>query len=259
MASQDRADIYARITAEIVAAIEAGTDDYSMPWHHDGAATARPVNVASGKTYRGVNVLALWVAAIVKNIRRAFGVPTGNGTNLEHRFARVSAPPQWCSGSGSDPANRRRPGQRRRRPPSFPGPGLSGVQSGSGRRLRPRADHAPVGDRAHRPRGGVLYEPRDYDGLRRRPGLLLSFGGQGPYARVRRFQGRGGTLQRPVHEGVHATAAKHRLNRDLSGRFGSEAYAMEEVVAEAGACMILADLEIAARPRPTMRPISRPG
>ena len=29
---------------------------------------------------------------------------------------------------------------------------------------------------------------------------------------------------------------------------GSEAYAMEEVVAEAGACMILADLGIAARP-----------
>ena len=71
MASQDRADIYARITAEIVAAIEAGTDNYSMPWHHDRAATARPVNVASGKTYRGVNVLALWVAA------HSAGYPTG--------------------------------------------------------------------------------------------------------------------------------------------------------------------------------------
>ena len=71
MAPQDRADIYARITAEIVAAIEAGADDYCMPWHHDGAATARPVNVASGKTYRGVNVLALWVAA------HSAGYPTG--------------------------------------------------------------------------------------------------------------------------------------------------------------------------------------
>ena len=49
MASQDRADIYARITAEIVAAIEAGTDDYSMPWHHNGAATARPVNSRPAK------------------------------------------------------------------------------------------------------------------------------------------------------------------------------------------------------------------
>ncbi|SDR63805.1 protein of unknown function [Rhizobiales bacterium GAS113] len=71
MASQHRADVYDRITAEIVAAIEAGAGDYSMPWHHDGAATARPVNVASGKAYRGVNVLALRVAA------HGTGYPTG--------------------------------------------------------------------------------------------------------------------------------------------------------------------------------------
>ncbi|TIP69618.1 MAG: hypothetical protein E5X53_33420 [Mesorhizobium sp.] len=32
------------------------------------------------------------------------------------------------------------------------------------------------------------------------------------------------------HEGLHATAAKHRLDRDLSGRFGSEAYDMEEII-----------------------------
>jgi antirestriction protein ArdC len=51
------------------------------------------------------------------------------------------------------------------------------------------------------------------------------------------------------HEAVHATAAKHRLDRDLSDRFGSEAYAMEEIIAEAGAAMILADLAIATRPR----------
>lgn len=71
MASQDRADIYTRITAEIVAAIEAGVGEWRMPWHHDGASTARPVNVASRKGYRGVNVLALWIAS------QAAGYPTG--------------------------------------------------------------------------------------------------------------------------------------------------------------------------------------
>jgi len=63
MTSLDRADVYARITAEIVAAIEAGAGEYVMPWHHSGTSTARPVNVASGKAYRGVNTLALWVTA----------------------------------------------------------------------------------------------------------------------------------------------------------------------------------------------------
>src|SRR6185295_15159719 len=55
-----RADVYSRITDEIVAAIEKGAGDWRMPWHHDGGSTARPRNVASDKPYRGINILALW-------------------------------------------------------------------------------------------------------------------------------------------------------------------------------------------------------
>lgn len=40
-----------------------------------------------------------------------------------------------------------------------------------------------------------------------------------------------------LHEMIHATGAKKRLDRNLSGRFGSNAYAMEELVAEIGAAM----------------------
>lgn len=38
-----------------------------------------------------------------------------------------------------------------------------------------------------------------------------------------------------AHETIHATGHKNRLNRDLTGRFGSEAYAMEELIADIGA------------------------
>jgi antirestriction protein ArdC len=38
-----------------------------------------------------------------------------------------------------------------------------------------------------------------------------------------------------AHEHVHATGHESRLARDLSGRFGSDAYAVEELVAELGA------------------------
>ena len=58
-----RTDIYTRITAEIVAAIEAGASTYKMPWHHDGNAISQPTNVVSRKIYRGANVIMLWVAA----------------------------------------------------------------------------------------------------------------------------------------------------------------------------------------------------
>ena len=60
---QDRTDVYNRITAEIIAAIEAGAGEFKMPWHHTGTSIARPTNIASGKGYRGVNVLALWIGA----------------------------------------------------------------------------------------------------------------------------------------------------------------------------------------------------
>ena len=63
-APSDRADVYARVTAEIIAAIEVGAGEWRMPWHHDGASTSRPTNVASGKRYRGINTVALWVAAV---------------------------------------------------------------------------------------------------------------------------------------------------------------------------------------------------
>jgi antirestriction protein ArdC len=63
MTAETRADIYSRITAEIVAAIETGAGEWHMPWHHSGGSIARPANVASGKPYRGINTLALWIAA----------------------------------------------------------------------------------------------------------------------------------------------------------------------------------------------------
>jgi antirestriction protein ArdC len=51
------------------------------------------------------------------------------------------------------------------------------------------------------------------------------------------------------HEAAHGVGAKHRLDRDLTGRFGSAKYAMDEVVCELTSSFILADLGIAHRPR----------
>ena len=62
--STNRADVYSRITAEIVATIERGAGEWRAPWFHNGASVARPTNVASGKRYRGINTLALWTAGL---------------------------------------------------------------------------------------------------------------------------------------------------------------------------------------------------
>ena len=53
-----------------------------------------------------------------------------------------------------------------------------------------------------------------------------------------------------AHECTHWSGSKTRLDRDFGGhRFGSEGYAVEELVAELGAAFLCADLELALEPR----------
>lgn len=52
------------------------------------------------------------------------------------------------------------------------------------------------------------------------------------------------------HETAHAAGARHRLDRDLTGRFGSASYAMDEVIAELTSSFVMADLAIAYRHAP---------
>ena len=47
-----------------------------------------------------------------------------------------------------------------------------------------------------------------------------------------------------LHELTHSTGHKTRLDRDFSGRFGTEAYAFEELIAELGSAFLNADLGI---------------
>ena len=63
MGKEQRFDIHQHITNQIVAAIERGAGEFRLPWHRSAGNIMRPVNVASKKAYRGVNVLALWATA----------------------------------------------------------------------------------------------------------------------------------------------------------------------------------------------------
>ena len=59
-------DVYARVTSQIVTAIENGVGNWRMPWHTSGRFASSPVNVISRKPYRGINTLCLWSAAEAK-------------------------------------------------------------------------------------------------------------------------------------------------------------------------------------------------
>jgi antirestriction protein ArdC len=60
---KSKRDIHGEITQQIIAAIEVGAGNFQMPWHQAGKGLSRPVNALSGKAYRGINILSLWVSA----------------------------------------------------------------------------------------------------------------------------------------------------------------------------------------------------
>jgi antirestriction protein ArdC len=253
MEKQERGDNYSRITADIIAAIEAGAAEFKMPWHHDGSSTSRPINVVSNKPYRRINTLALWASATRRSyasgvwgtyqqwnaksaqVRRGEHGTTivfwkiddsasqnqddGNLDN-EARYHRVFARAYTVFNSaqvdGYTPpeltilANSERIGAADRFCSNL---GIDVRHGGD------RAFYTPTGDFVQMPEFQQFHDGVSY------------------YAVL-------------LHESGHASGAKHRLDRDLSGRFGSEAYAMEECVVELLSALICADLSLSIVPRP---------
>jgi antirestriction protein ArdC len=246
-----RADVYTRITAEIVAAIEQGAGEWRAPWFHNETSSARPTNVASGKRYRGINTVALWAAAM------AAGYSDGLwGTYRQWQDAgaqvrkgeRATAVVLWKQIVSSEPADD------------------DDGDDGGTRRMLARAfsvfNVAQV-DGYERPPTGVLPESERLahaGAFIANLGIKTVLGGSEAcylpssdtvfmpaFASFRDAASFYGVW---LHENGHASGAKHRLDRDLSGRFGSAAYAAEECCVEILSGLVLADLGIAHHPRP---------
>ncbi len=77
-----RIDVHEQITNRIIAAIEQGAGDFKLPWHRPAGSIKRPVNIQSGKGYRGINVVTLWVEAQM----RGYSVPVW-GTYKQYQEA----------------------------------------------------------------------------------------------------------------------------------------------------------------------------
>ena len=60
-----RADVYSRITYNIVSALELGTRPWIRPWNAEHAAgrTTKPLRHC-GTSYNGINIIILWQAAM---------------------------------------------------------------------------------------------------------------------------------------------------------------------------------------------------
>lgn len=239
----ERADVYSRITTQIVAAIEAGAGDWRMPWHHDGAATTRPQNVTSRKRYRGVNVLALWIAA------EASAYSSGLwGTYRQ--WASLGA--QVCKGEhGTTVVFWKQAASRAEddRDDAEAGPGRMFARAFTVFNLAQVEGYEPepVAQLPESERFGhadafvealkIPITEGAYDAHYRIDLDRIFMPG---FASFRDASAHMGTL---LHEAAHATGAKHRLDRNFAERFKRDSLAIEEICALSGQSAPLATLQ----------------
>jgi antirestriction protein ArdC len=250
MSPSARSDVYARVTQAIVAAINAGAGTWRMPWHHCGAAVSRPTNVASGKPYRGINIVSLWVAA--------YGGGYANGVWGTYR--------QWQALGAQV-----RKGEHASigvlwKEVRAKGDKDSDDEDSDHRRLFARAfglfNADQVDGYAPEP-GPVLPESERLAAAERfiaALGINTLYGASSAHYHVGEdriympdfsaFHEAHGFYATHIHEAAHASGAAHRLDRDFSDRWTRHALAMEEATAELTASFLLADLGIAHEPRP---------
>lgn len=248
------ADIYTRVTQQIITAIETGaaTGTYRMPWHNWGEQSIRPINATTGQAYRGINTLLLWAAAEA-------------GAYSSGRWATYR---QWTEAGAQ---------VRKGEKSTFIIFWKNSTDTGHAADNDADATTAPGRFVA---RAFHVFNEDQVDGAPERPqqietseqavtaaaeficrtGIQIRHGGdQACYvpsidqvwlpqpAQFRDTEGYYATL---AHEAIHWTGAKHRLDRAFDDRFGDESYAVEELVAELGAAFLAADLHLRPEPRP---------
>jgi antirestriction protein ArdC len=235
-----RRDHHQELTDKIIVALGAGTAPWRRPWDKTacGGATA-PVNAATGHRYRGINLFVLGMSPL----------------------AFASNDPRWCTYRQAGARGWRVRKGEKATPVYFYKPiEIEDQTSDGGRETRripmlrtfsvfhaSQIDGIPelapaVGTKA------VAERIEDVEIIVRASGVPVRIGGdQAFYNRTFDFiqlppdeafhspELRAATL---FHELAHASGHASRLNRDLSGGFGSASYAKEELRAELASCAI---------------------
>jgi antirestriction protein ArdC len=258
MSRAEKFDVHQDITNRIVAAIEtAGA--FRLPWaRRSGGAMKRPVNIDTGKPYNGVNIVSLWVEALAadhpSNVwgtyrqwqARGCQVRKGQKSYLVVFYRKLDYEKTNDVTGETEPAERlmarasfvfnagQVDGFSPEEPAILPdGPVFDPIEHAerfahaTGASIREGGEHA-----CYEPASDLIRMPD----RARFTGSPTSTPAEAYYSTL-------------CHELVHWTGTKERLGRDLSGRFGSASYAVEELVAELGAAFLCSDLGIALEPR----------
>jgi len=248
-------DIYAEVTAKIIAEFEEGRLPWVQPWGRTGTANpSLPRNALTSRSYSGVNVLILWGAVIEAGypsqswltFRQALEAG-GNVRKGEHGTTVVYAD-RFTPEKEKERA--RQTGEEARAVPFLKRFTVFNVAQCEGLRPALAADPAPLPEREIMP---VAEEVIAASGVDFRIGGDRAFYvPSADYVQVPpqpAFFEQINFYRTALHELTHATGHPSRLGRKLTNGFGSKDYAREELIAEMGSAFLCASLGI----RPTVR------
>ena len=243
----DKRDVYAIVTAQIIHAIEQGAGTWRMPWHTSGRFAFSPINVTSKKPYRGINTVCLWAAAQAK------GYESGEWATYaqwQERGAQVRKGEKatlvvfWKFANGTRETDDETPANGSRLLFTRGYPVFNAAQVDG---------YAPPADSAK----PMLEGTEQADTFFKSVGADVRHGGnQAYYAPMsdhiqmppfQAFCEAAGYYSTLAHEHTHWTAS--RCDRQLGKRFGDNAYAAEELIAELGAAFTCARLGLSTEPR----------
>jgi antirestriction protein ArdC len=244
-----RTDIYARVTARIIADLEQGVRPWMKPWHveHTAGRITRPLR-HNGTPYRGINVLLLWGEAMEKGYAAPLWMTYKQAQELGAQVRKgergaLVVYADKISRTETDDAGE----ASVRQIPFMKGYTVFNVEQIDGLPAHYYAQPAnplPVSER--------IAQAEQF--IAATAAAIRHGGNQAYYAPARdliqlppfeAFRDKESYYATALHELTHWTRHPSRLERDFGRqRFGDEGYAREELVAELGASFLSAALDI---------------
>jgi antirestriction protein ArdC len=222
-----------------------------MPWHTSGRYAFSPVNVTSKKAYRGINTVCLWAAAQSK------GYESGEWATYQQwqdRGAQVRKGEKSTTVVFWKFANQSRESQEDNEQPANGSrllftKGYSVFNAAQVDGYTPKVEaERPLLERIEG--AEVFFNSIGAD--LRHGGNQAFYSPMSDHIQMPPFQAfRDGVsyYSTLAHEHTHWTANVARCNRELGKRFGDNAYAAEELIAELGAAFTCAHLGLSTEPR----------
>lgn len=232
-----KADIYQQVTDSIVSLIEAGKLGNGISWAQDSA-KGMPINLKTKAAYRGINTLILWSAARANGYASNSWLTYKQATDLGGQI-RKGEKGELCVFFKMLEIADKKTEEERQVPMASPFwlfnlNQIDGIEGAVSQIARSEWEQNESAEHILKSSGAKITE-QGQKAFYRPSTDEITMPERGRFASGKDF------YSVALHELTHWTGAKHRLNRDFSGRFGSQAYAFEELVAELGAAFLNAE------------------